>query len=299
MEKFINNRFLGKLIKMAPIYEIPSKDSERAEKLLELAGIQYSLRKDNKQIVETDSRDYIVMPADFVDGKYGQSDLRISPARVSDSPAIREVGKTLGLKLRNTAKDSLRRGFVGNINWEEAMKINTLSGKSSLSLDTAADFANLLYQGMNGNIDVYDARGSKLSNDYLQGVFEDMFAVKSPWRSEWFDASFKFRDGKLYLEKNHVMEGENLVPGSTEVLSWGLRQSKTPGIDLASWISNPTKQGFPRKDVKEGSLYYWAPMKDNNSVAGFIADSDRVDLVCNWDPSYRNSDLGVRAVRHE
>ena len=281
---------------MAPIYEISIKDSERAEKLLEFAGVEYSLRKDNEQIVETDTRDYIVMPADFVDGKYGQADLRVSPARIADSPAIRKVGKTLGLKLRDTSGDSLGRGFVGNINWEEAMKINALYGKSSLSLDTASDFANLLYQGMNGDVDVYDSRGNKLSGEYLLGVFEDMFAVKSPWRAEWLDANFKFRDGRLYLEKNHVMEGEAFVPGSTEVVKGGVRQNKTPGINLVSWISNPTKQGLPRKDIENGNFYYWAPMNDNHSVAGLGAVSDGASLYCDGYPASRGGSLGVRAV---
>ena len=90
MEKFINKRFLKFLRKMAPIYDIPSKDSKRAAKILELAGVEYSPRPDlekyDKQIVETDSNNYIVMPADFVKGKYGQEDISISPARVSDTP---------------------------------------------------------------------------------------------------------------------------------------------------------------------------------------------------------------------
>ena len=66
---------------------------------------------------------------------------------------------------------------------------------------------------------------------------------------------------------------------------------------LNDWLNNPTKHGLPRKNTKDGDLYYWYPRSDNNSVARFFAYSDGADLYCYGVPSYSNSRLGVRAAR--
>ena len=74
-------------------------------------------------------------------------------------------------------------------------------------------------------------------------------------------------------------------------------QNKLPGIDLEHWINNHTKQGLPLENNPEGSLWYRAPMKDNNSVARFDADSGGAGLICDRDPTNSNASLGVRFVR--
>ena len=58
-----------------------------------------------------------------------------------------------------------------------------------------------------------------------------------------------------------------------------------------------TEEGYTilySKKQSNGKLYYWCPDKDNNSVAWFVADSDRAFLSCGRDPSSTNSSLGVR-----
>ena len=71
-------------------------------------------------------------------------------------------------------------------------------------------------------------------------------------------------------------------------------KDKLPGISLESWLNNPTSQGFPRKNVKKGDFYYYAPLKNNNSVVRFYANSDRSRLDCGGNPQCSSSTLGVR-----
>lgn len=141
----------------------------------------------------------------------------------------------------------------------------------------------------------------KYTRENAQDIYNEITQVRNPWRAEWLDADFKMKDEKLYLNSKHVYDKQgNLNPQSSQLLQKNiLRKNKTPGINLENWISNPTKQGLPRKDAENGNLYYWAPMEDNNSVAGFNADSGRSILNCNANPSNRCPYLGVRAVRHE
>jgi len=125
----------------------------------------------------------------------------------------------------------------------------------------------------------------KYSKTNLPNVYKEITELRSPWRAEWIDADFKVKNNKLcinseILDKNTLMEDRQ--------------------ISLEDYLNNNhTSQGLPSKKVKSGNLYYWYPRSDNNSVASFFALSVRADLNCNWGSSYGDSDLGVRAVRHE
>ncbi|MEK6824213.1 MAG: hypothetical protein AABY06_04220, partial [Nanoarchaeota archaeon] len=123
-----------------------------------------------------------------------------------------------------------------------------------------------------------------------QDIYKDIIEVRNPWRAEWLDANFKKRkDGLYILTENETKE---------EKLEECLMQDKTPRIDLEDYInSNHTKQGLPNKKVENGSLYYWYPRSDNDSVAWFDAIDSRAYLYCNGYPSYTFSNLGVRAAK--
>ena len=138
----------------------------------------------------------------------------------------------------------------------------------------------------------------KYTKESHQDTYEEITKVGDPWRAEWLDVDFKIKDGKLYINSNHIYQSGVLAPQTSEILQANtLMKNKTPGISLDDYIQNPTKQGLPSKRTKSGNLYYWAPMSDNNSVARFDADDDRADLCCYGDPSDWYSYLGVRAVR--
>ena len=128
-----------------------------------------------------------------------------------------------------------------------------------------------------------------LRNDYqdrkeAESILDEILTVRSPWRSEWLDAYFEKRNDGLYVLTDNRTNSEKLESYLTE--------DKTPGIDLDSWLDNPTKQGLPDKNIPKGKLYYWSPV--NGRVAGFGAGSDRAVLYCYRDPQDSYSDLGVR-----
>lgn len=138
----------------------------------------------------------------------------------------------------------------------------------------------------------------KYAQENHKDIYEDITKARSPWRSEWLDADFKQKKNKLYIHSKHVYQGDNLTPQSSEILDTStLMKNRTPGISLESWLKAPTKQGLPSKKTESGNLYYWAPMRDDISVAGFGALSGRAGLACDRGPSGRGSGLGVRAAK--
>lgn len=118
-------------------------------------------------------------------------------------------------------------------------------------------------------------------------IYEDITVVRSPWRAEWLDAFFKEEKGVMYIYTRNTQKKEKLIPC--------LMKNKTPGIDLNDWLNNPTKQGLPKSNVKEGKLYYWCP--ENGTVARFLADSGRASLNCGRNPQSSDSALGVRPAK--
>ncbi|MDD5649475.1 MAG: hypothetical protein PHF86_03530 [Candidatus Nanoarchaeia archaeon] len=129
-------------------------------------------------------------------------------------------------------------------------------------------------------------------------IYNDIIEVRDPWRAEWLDADFKVKNKKLYINYNHILDSKgNLIPKNLELLENCLMEDKTPGIDLESWLNNSIKQGLPKKDVNSGSLYYYCPMKDNNSVVGFVAGSGGASLDCSGNPHDASVALGVRPAK--
>jgi len=123
-------------------------------------------------------------------------------------------------------------------------------------------------------------------------VFEEITAVRSPWRATWLDADFKV-EGREFVVYYYIFEEGKVVKKRKKLARNTLEENRTPGISLENWIKNPTKQGLPKNSIESGNLYYWSPGKDNNSVARFNAGSGRAYLGCNGDPQGSDADLGV------
>ena len=137
----------------------------------------------------------------------------------------------------------------------------------------------------------------KYTKENHKDIYDEITEVRNPWRAEWLDANFKvenkglLKKGELYI----LTENES----KKEKLEDCLMEDKTPGIDLNDWINgkNISSQGLPNKNISSGSLYYWHPRSDNNSVAGFGAGGSRADLGCSGNPSDADSSLGVRPCK--
>ena len=157
-----------------------------------------------------------------------------------------------------------------NKNWNDIHKELQKQNQKMLTIPQFVSFINYLK--------------SVPSNQEYHTILDEILTVRSPWRSEWLDAYFeKRKDGFYVLTENKT---------KPEKLESYLTKDKTPGIDLDSWLSNPTKHGLPDRNIPNGNLYYWHPR--NGTVARFDADSDRAFLDCNGDPQDSGAGLGVR-----
>ena len=130
-------------------------------------------------------------------------------------------------------------------------------------------------------------------NQENNSIYESITAVRSPYRGEWIDAKFD-SNGNVRYEAKHKTQEKGILT-TVEPLQKYLAQNKTPGISLDEWINNHTQQGLPKPKIKNGDLWYWAPI--NDYVAGFEADSDWAGLDCVWNPDSTNAGLGVRAAK--
>ena len=280
---------------MAPIIEVSD------ETLKTLNPKVYTMRKDletkTKQIAGLDRSNWIVIPYEFTNGKYA---LEVDPARLFYNPVIEKVAKDLDLNLKNTLKDSLGREFIGDINWNEALRINQALGNKTLNPKEGLDFLKLLYLGSERKIKVYNVSGKQIDSKLCEKYFSDIVKIKSPQRAEWLDADFKTNGKDLEIHSNHIFDSNGkIINYDSELLDKDtLMKDKTPGISLEDWINNPTRQGLPTKKTKSGDFNYWYPRSDDNSVARFYDSGDWVVLNCFGDPSFGDSNLGVRgAVR--
>ena len=137
---------------------------------------------------------------------------------------------------------------------------------------------------------------NKSNPEFLQ-IYNEITEKRDPWRANWLDADFKVINGILHINYNHILQNGKLIPKNSDSLDRDtLMQNKTPGVSLEELLRNPTSQGLPRQGIIDGELYYWAPMSDNKSVAGFGAGSGGAYLSCNRYPSDGDSSLGVFAV---
>ncbi|MBU3924174.1 MAG: hypothetical protein KJ592_04610 [Nanoarchaeota archaeon] len=174
----------------------------------------------------------------------------------------------------NVAK---QRTYLGK-NWSQSHKALQENGERML---TIPEFIEVLKYTKENHKDIYD----------------EITQIKNPWRAEWLDADFKADGSNIRINSNHIYKNKTLTPATSEILdSNTLIKDKTLGISLEDYLQNPTKQGLPSNKTKSGSLYYWAPMRDDNSVAHFVAYSVRAGLDCGVGPSVGDSCLGVRAV---
>lgn len=129
------------------------------------------------------------------------------------------------------------------------------------------------------------------SNPDYRSIFNEITEVRDPWRSQWIDAYFEERKTGIIPKEIYALTHNKT---KEEKLETCLMQDKIPGISLDSWLNDSTSQGLPKKDINDGSLYFWFPR--NGAVARVVTYSDRLSLYCSGGPSDRGPSLGVFAV---
>jgi len=225
-------------------------------------------------------------------GNYSYPDLLVSIHRLGLTNEVEQAAGKLSLKVSNTAQEQDGHQYIGNIQWEPALKLNLLLGNLTLNPRQFIDFKELLEEGIKGK-KVYNGSGMLIDSKVLEGVYDEIFKVRAPWRAEWLDADFNVINQVLHINYNHRIVNSSLQPQNSEPLEACLM--KNCYVDLAS----ANKQGLPIKESKTKEIYYWYPRNDNNSVAWFDADSDWAYLGCIRLPRYSYSELGVRGAKNK
>src|SRR3989344_6012014 len=236
---------------------------ERAVKILDAARVLYELDETPKPVgIEPQEIeiDYQINPSDFIhleaksSGKDSYPDLWVCKYRLGVNPAVVNAGKQIGINARNTAQEKNGRRYIGDINREQALKLNLILGGRTLNTRLGKDFFALLLSG-----EASDGKGKKINKSELSQIADEIFGIRDPYRAEWVEDYFTGKEDNLILNKNYVLENKVLVPEYSHSLTSCLMEDRTPGINLKSWLENSTAQGFPGKNTKSGKLYYWHP----------------------------------------
>lgn len=114
-------------------------------------------------------------------------------------------------------------------------------------------------------------------------LYNKITQISFPGGSELFDTRFKLRNGKMWVYYHKFTKDGIIIPDFEILDSDTLMESKYPGISLEDWVENHTKQGLPKKSIREGNMHYWKPKKE--SFASFGVGGIRVNLESNLNQS--------------
>lgn len=236
-------------------------------------------------------QDCIILPGQNR-GMYTYPDLIVAKHRLGYDAQVERVAKELGIQVQNTAEEKDGTKYIGNMNWETALKLNAKLGNTALTIRQYVDFLELLKNGIDRKIKVFDGTGREVRTNEVTEIYNELREVRSPWRSEWLDNSFfKISDTQVGMRYEHgISPTGTLIP---RVVSVPLETHITEDC----WVdeSSFNAQGLPTRKSNAQTLYHWYPQA--GAVARFYADSDRTRLGCYWNPTYTSSSLGVRPAR--
>lgn len=204
---------------------------------------------------------------------------------------VGNASRKVNFTLEDTAKTNDGIPYIGNINHQQARDLVIASGYYPLNGRIFADSLREIREGAYEDKLVFDAKGKKINSERLKVIDDEITKVRSPYRGRWISDAYEQKDDGMYVSFYTIKDGKpELV---TEKLDEDtLMKDRLPGIDTHFWVKNPTDQGLPRKNVKEGSLYLWHPV--NGTVAGFNAGSDRAGFICYGNPQDSGASLGVQ-----
>ena len=178
--------------------------------------------------------------------------------------------------------------FYPNNSWHQMHELLQKENHYMPNIEDIVNMSRLLLENKARYAD-----GTPINPKEQKRIFNEIYEVRDPWRSEYVDARFEQRADGLYILSNHIIKPDNSLKSMKEEnLEDTLMKDKTPGIDLLSWLNDPNKHSLPEKNIKKGKYYYGFPKKD--AVAGFDASSDGAGFGCNRGPQYSDASLGVR-----
>ena len=81
-------------------------------------------------------------------GPYSYPDLVVDMNRLAYDATVEKAAKELGIKVKNTGKEQSGHDYIGNINWETALKLNQKLGNVTLNPRQFIDLRELLEAGI-------------------------------------------------------------------------------------------------------------------------------------------------------
>ncbi len=232
-----------------------------------------------------DKSKYIILP-ERSHGSHSYDDIYVAKNRLEADNLVKKTARSLGFGVSNMGLNLNERLFIGNIDWNEALKLNLVLGGETLSIRRFIDFKELLEYGIKGG-KVYHGTGKQMQDlREIRAIYEEIFAKKNPWRGEHLDAHFEKKSGELYIAYDHYLGNDELIPKISEKLEEGTMCSGK--LESISYNA----QGLP---FLQEEIYFGNPL--NGSVARFVANSGRADLNCFRYPADTVSSLGVRHAR--
>ena len=239
----------------------------------------------------TDPQNYIILRG-ASHGKYSYGDILVAKHRLGKSTLTELAGQQLGVVFENTSQEKDNTPYIGNINWQTALKLNLTLGNCTLRPRQFIDFLLHLRKGADNKTSVHDGRGTKIVKAELKNIYQEIVEERDPYRAEWLDAHFRNTLGEFRTTTAHVLNGTDLVAQGDEPLLTGYVMEDAY-VDIAS----ANAQGLPTNKSRKQEFYFWHP--HNGKVARFDADSVRAVLSCGRNPSYALAGLGVRAAREK
>ena len=267
---------------------------EEYKRMIEYLGLDKEKPKapkedPNKPLVSVSQ---VGKPEDYIQLPQGSDIILVSKYRLSLDNKVQEAANSLSLSLSNTKQEQNGRNYIGNIDWFDALKLNLELNGFTLNLKQFTDFIMFLNSGE----DIYDGAGNKILKEEIRNIYNEITEKRDPWRAEWLDADFKVKNkalGKLIINYNHKLVNGVLVPDNIEDLIWPIKKDCYVNLDFNAQ-GMPTTESSVQNYQQGSNIYHYYPRDDNNSVAGFRADSGWAYLVCYWTPGNSSAELGVR-----
>jgi len=237
-----------------------------------------------------DPNDFIIINSRY-HGDYHSPDLLVQIHKLRYTSEVEQASKTLGFNVSDTSEESDKTPYIGNINHEQALSLNQRLGNVTLSPINVTDLIYRLIQAIKGNETIlYEDGKTQVPKEILKYMLNEMIEVRAPYRAEWLGARFGSKSITYNKFDSHVdREVTERLDSDT------LMEDRNPGINLESYVTNPTSHGLPRENVEKGDFCYWYP-RDRKGVR-LGAGSDGAGLLCYGDPSGLDGRLGVRAAK--
>ncbi len=170
--------------------------------------------------------------------------------------------------------------YLPNHNWSQHHhKLHTIQAVMTPS----RDLIDLILELQSGK-KMFHGNGDIISSTRKKEILDYIIKKVNPWRAENLDNYFHVFNDETYMDTNHI------------VLNNKIEHTKRDKVDFIGQFGLTSfkyfnKDGLASK-LKGEEVRFNYP--ENNRIARFSADSGGAGLYCGRDPTYSDTELGVR-----